>query len=337
MSGWLGTALRRRRPRTGRSLRWSVVVSSPRGEAGEQWGDTWFGRDLVEALQERNQQARLVHRGAANSAARDQDDVVLVLRGLTPVVPRPANESSPTAGPTVPMMPTERTARGTRWMMWVISHPAEVTEDELTSYDAVFAASNHWSRAQHGAVAIHPLLQATNPRRFRPQAGKADTGASVLFVGSTRGQFRPVVRDAVTCGADLSVYGVGWEGLIPDHLHRGVLLANPELPKAYASAGVVLNDHWPDMAAEGFLSNRLFDAVACGARVISDQAAGLDEVFGDVVQTYLTPDELCPMVTGDFRSVFPGPAVRREAAERIRAEHSFGARADLLIEVAQGL
>ena len=33
---------------------------------------------------------------------------------------------------------------------------------------------------------------------------------------------------------------------------------------------MVLNDHWEDMRAEGFLSNRLFDAVASGARVVTD-------------------------------------------------------------------
>lgn len=315
MSAWLPRLGRRGR----RSMRWSVVVSSPRGAAGEQWGDTWFGRDVVAALQERGQQAQLVHPAGATAPARDQDDVVLVLRGLKSVVPRSSS-----------------TGR-TRWLLWVISHPDDVTPEEVEPYDAVFAASAHWTRATSFTQPVLPLLQATNPTRFRPDAAPGDSGASVLFVGSTRGQFRPVVRDALACGADLSVFGVGWQNLIPEPAHKGEFLPNPQLPSAYAGAGVVLNDHWPDMAAQGFISNRLFDAVACGARVVSDDAVGLPEVFGSAVRTYRTVDELRPLVTGDYRSHFPDRRERLDCAARVAAEHSFLARVDVLIDVAREL
>ena len=63
--------------RGGRPLRWSVVVAAPKGEAGAQWGDTWFAADLVDALNRAGQDARTVFRGGATSEARDADDVVL--------------------------------------------------------------------------------------------------------------------------------------------------------------------------------------------------------------------------------------------------------------------
>lgn len=305
-----------------RPLTWSVVVASPKGEAGEQWGDTWFARDLVAALRRRGQIATVVHRGGATSEKRDDDDVVLVLRGLRRVEPRPQRWDNP--------------ARRTTWMMWVISHPELVEADEPSTYDAVFAASTHWSRAASGefGVPITPLLQATDPSRFSPDAAAPDSGFDVLFVGSTRGEFRPVVRDALAAGVSLSVFGVGWQGVIPPACIAGEFLPNPDLPAAYAGAGVVLNDHWPDMAAEGFLSNRLFDAVASGARVLSDDASGLHEVFGDAVVTYADPAELARALTADRDAVFPDRAARRAAAARVAREHSFDARADVLIERA---
>jgi hypothetical protein len=278
-------------PRRRRGLRWSVVTAAPAGEAGEQWGDTWFARDLVRALRSQGQQARVVARGGAESPARDADDVVLVLRGLRKVTPRP--------GPAT-------------WMLWVISHPELVGSDEAAAYDQVFAASNHWSRAAElGAI---PLLQATNPERFSPLAGPPDAGEPILFVGSTRGEYRPIVRDAIACGAEPSIYGVGWEAYLPVERIRAEFLPNDELPAAYASAGVVLNDHWPDMAAEGFLSNRLFDAAATGARIVSDPAIGLGGVFGDVVRTYRAPEELCEILGGDPADAFPDRAARLELA-----------------------
>lgn len=301
-----------RLPGSRRGLRWSVVTSAPAGAAGEQWGDTWFARDLVRALQSQGQQAKAVARGAAESQARDSDDVVLVLRGLRRVTPR---------------------AGSTTWMLWVISHPELVDSQEAATYDLVFAASSHWSRAEEfGAI---PLLQATNPERFSPAAGRPDTGDPILFVGSTRGEYRPIVRDAVASGVDLAIYGVGWEAFLPPERIRGEFLQNEQLPAAYASAGVVLNDHWPDMAAEGFLSNRLFDAAACGARIVSDPAVGLRDTFGSVVRTYKSPHELGSILRGATSTEFVHQSARRDLAKRMANEHSFDARAKQLIAHAE--
>ena len=296
-------------------LRWSVVAPSPKGEAGLVWGDTWFAADLVEALRRQGQDATVVHRGGAEAAARDRDDVVLVLRGLRRVRPR-------------------RTSSGgsaTTWMMWIISHPELIEPDELAEYDSVFAASQSWGDPE----VVTPLLQATNPQRFNPQAGVPDTGDDLLFVGSTRGTFRPIIKDAFAVGGDVAVYGVGWETFLAPNQIRADHLPNVELPAAYAAAGVVLNDHWPQMAADGFLSNRQFDAVATGARVVSDRARGLESVFGTSVRTYEGTEELRSLLTGERDGVFGDHEERLAAAAHVAQLHSFDERAKVLIERAQ--
>ena len=296
-------------------MRWSVVISAPKGDAGTQWGDTWFATDLVDALQRAGEDARVVFRGGATVEAREYDDVVLVLRGLRRFVPR----------------------RGAAtWMLWVISHPELVETDEPSQYDAVFAASQHWHRGQSDefGVPVTPLLQATNPLRFNPEAAEPDSGEPILFVGSTRGEFRPAVRDALAAGIDVSVYGVGWDQYLPPERIRGQFIANDELPAAYASAGVVLNDHWADMAAEGFLSNRLFDAAASGARVVSDEIDADLGLFGGAVQVYRDVAELAALCSPEGRSRFPDDAARREVATTIARNHSFDARARQLLDAA---
>lgn len=304
---------RRRRPQP---LTWAVVVASPKGEAGDQWGDTWFGRDLVDALERAGEHARLVYRGGGTSEAREHDDVVVVLRGLRRFVPRRGNAT---------------------WLLWVISHPELVERDEPAQYDAVFAASAHWSRAQEFGMPITPLLQATNPHRFTPAAAEPDSGADLLFVGSTRGEFRPAVRYALDSGHDLSVFGVGWEKYLPPERIGGEFIPNADLPAAYAGAGILLNDHWRAMADEGFLSNRLFDAVASGCRVLSDEAVGLSDVFDGTVVTYRDAETMASLLGQDRESVFPDRAARLAAAERVAHEHSFDARARVLIERARAL
>lgn len=295
-----------------RARRWAIVTAAPAGAEAARWGDTWFAHDLASALRRLGEQVRVVGRRGANAPARDEDDVVVVLRGLRRVQPR-------------------RT--GNRWLLWVISHPDLVQAQEPAEFDAVFAASAHWPGP--GQAQAVPLLQATNPDRFHPGVGAPDRGEQILFVGSTRGGPRPIVADLLSVGLRPAIYGLGWDGLVDPSLLRGDFLANEQLPAAYASAGMVLNDHWPDMAAHGFLSNRLFDAVASGARVISDRAVGLTEVFGEAVCVYQDPDDLRSLVQDPSR--FPSRAQRLERAVELGREHSFARRAQALIQCVDNL
>lgn len=298
-----------------RALRWTIVTSAPRGVAGEKWGDTWFARDLADALIRAGHDATVVSRADAAAASATEDDVVIVLRGLKEVTP-----------------PTDRRSI---WMMWIISHPELVTEDEARSFDAVFVASPLWRPPGDGACTV--LLQATAPRRFHPGAGDPDSGASVLFVGSTRGEFRPAVRAALRSNqADrLRLYGVGWQDFLAEGQITGEFLPNSALPAAYASAGVVLNDHHREMAEAGFLSNRLFDAVASGSRVFSDRVDGVQEMFGSSVVVFDSEDELVRLLDEPLDEVFPDRRERLMNAARIAEEHSFDRRAAVLIQRAE--
>ncbi len=292
-----------------RKSKWSIVTSAPKGEAGKQWGDYWFATDLAQALNAEGVAAKVVSRAGANSEQRNSDDVVLVLRGLRRV--DPSNTSA-------------------TWMLWVISHPELVEPGEAAQYSRRFAASDHWNPG--GQIGeFTPLLQASNSSRFTPIHSHEKSG--VLFVGSTRGEFRPIVRDALAAGIPLQVYGVGWEEfLAPDQI-AGEFLPNSELPTAYASSAIVLNDHHREMAELGFLSNRLFDAVAAGARVVSDPALGISEVFGSSVVTYQTCEELAEIIRNPD-SFFPS---HNADAQRIRTEHDFRARARELIAAAESV
>jgi len=297
-------------------LQWTIVTSAPKGEAGEQWGDTWFARDLAAALRRAGQRARVVSRAGATSDRRAQDDVVIVLRGLRAVVP-----------------PVERSSV---WMLWVISHPDSVGAEELRSYDAVFAASEQWQAPE--GIEVTPLLQATDPNRFAPPERFTES-TDLLFVGSTRGEFRPAVRGALRSGRadDLRLYGVGWTDFVEPSRITGEFLANEDLPAAYAGAGIVLNDHHRDMAEQGFLSNRLFDAVASGARVLTDPATGMKETFGASVVVFENEDHLVELLSQPVDAVFGDDTQRRSAAARIAERHSFDERARVLIERAQAL
>lgn len=298
----------------GERLRWSLRIAAHPGARGDDWGDTFFARDLARALRGLGQEVVVDHREShVRPFSEHLDDVALTLRGLddTPVHPSATN------------------------VLWVISHPDLVAPSELARYDLRFAAGPVWAARVGGetGLPIAPLLQATDPDRFHPGApDPAFHALDTAFVGKTRRVFRPVVRDAVEAGVDLAVWGEGWEGLLPEGVHRGVFVANDELPALYRTARVVLNDHWDDMARDGFLSNRLFDAAASGALVVTDPVPGVEELFHGAVRTYTTVEQLRRTIrAGESAST----EERVERGTRIGTEHSFRNRAETLLDAVR--
>jgi GT2 family glycosyltransferase len=296
-------------------LRWTIDTAVPAGPGRSSWGDWHFARQLGQALERLGQHVAVDPREARLRPSRDHDDVVLTLRGLDRVPHRP----------------------GPVRMAWVISHPDLVDAEELATYDRAYAASTSWAAAvtREFGVPVTPLLQCTDPSLFHPDRAAGDDGP-VLFVGNSRGVFRRSLRAALAAGAEVEIHGKGWREFLGPGVVTSGLIDNDDLGAAYAGASVVLNDHWEDMRDKGFLSNRLFDAAACGARVVSDEIDGVREVFGPLVCTFADEHDMAGIL-GDLDASFGTRAERLDHAARIRSEHSFDRRAAILLEDAADL
>ena len=313
------TAIPRRGGPDGRpSLRWAIKTAAPAGPTSLRWGDIHFARSLGDALERLGQRVVIDHRPAAARDDHGLDDVVLVLRGLLAV---PAETLPPAAVS----------------MLWVISHPDLVTESEVVGYDRVFSAGPAWGQrlSKRAGRPVEPLLQATDTRIFFPGPVSGEDGdrEEVLFVGSSRGVYRPVVRHLLEAGFEVGIHGNGWDEFVAPRFWRSRLVANADLPRHYRTAGVVLNDHWADMRVQGFYSNRLFDAAACGARVVSDHVDGVEELFGGLVRSWRTPEELVDLVRR-AGEIFPDDATRARLGRSVGEEHSFDHRARVLLDTA---
>lgn len=295
------------------SLRWAIKTAAPAGPRGNAWGDRHFAHGIARALRALGQDAVVDSYAARNRTTGDIDDVDLVLRGPQPII-------------------TPR--RGARSLLWVISHPDEVTPAEIDRFDRVFAASVSWAThaSSRFGTPISPLLQCTDPGVFRP-SGRTRT-SEIVFVGTARGIARPSVVAPIEAGIPVDVYGPDWRGYIRADRIVSTGIRQADLAELYGRAGVVLNDHWPAMRREGFISNRPYDVIASGGRVISDRVTGIEDHFSGAVQTYTSVDQLIAMLAGDLDSLFPDEDALAKVSRRVRERDSFSARARELLDAA---
>lgn len=296
------------------ALRWSIKVAAPNGPDGDGWGDVSFAAELGRALERLGQRTRIDRRDQHVRVDDDDDDVMLSIRGLDRVPPNP----------------------GAVNLLWVISHPDAVADAELRAFDVVFAAGRPWavSASRRAGVPVRTLFQATDPMIFRPgrAMSSADSG-HVVFVGSALRGTRPIVEEAIRIRAGVRLHGPGWRGSVPIEVLGHSSRTRTEAAETYASARIVLNDHWPDMAAGGFVSNRVFDVLAAGGVVVTDPVVGLGDVIDvPTLAVASTPKELATLL--DPHRTRPTAVERAATAARVAAEHSFAVRAEQLLAVA---
>lgn len=283
-------------------LRWAIKISSPADERRFAWGDTHYAESLKSELEALGQCVAIDYHNHHVRPTSYLDDVVLDIRGLDEVTPQ----------------------EGKINLMWVISHPEKLTKESFEGFDRVYAAGKKW--AEDMGVTFMP--QCTDTKRFHPEVARREELADkVVFVGNSRNIARPVVMDVIAAGIDIAVFGQGWEQFIDQKYIKGKYVPNEKLASVYVSARAVLNDHWQDMREQGFISNRLFDATAAGAYVISDDIGDVSDIFGAAVARYVSVDEMISLV--DRR---PSSAELQRVAGQVAAKHSFATRAKQLLD-----
>ncbi len=308
-----GPALRRTAFEAAPAPRVALTTAAPPGLVARRWGDWELAAALGRALERAGVEARVQTLDQADTVASRTSDVQLVVRGLTPV----------------------RRTSGQGHVLWVISHPDALSDAELDEADLVLAASARLAERlrPRTATPVDVLLQATDHHRFRPTTPRRAHQHDITVVANTRGVFRPAVAHALAAGLRPALYGEGWTDLVERSMVVRRNVPNGLLPVVYSSAGVVLNDHWPDMRDLGMVANRVYDVLACATPLVSDPVPGLEELLGDVVDTFTSPEQLRDAVS----SVLGDRRRARHRAEQGRAlvlaHHTFDRRARQLSDL----
>jgi glycosyltransferase involved in cell wall biosynthesis len=223
-----------------------------------------------------------------------------------------------------------RPVAGLSTIAWVI-YPRELDTSSLRDLDHVHVASPTVaaSLVADGVVASY-LPQATDTQRFHPTPGGRHH--ELLFVANSRNVRRRVTDDLLPTDHELAIYGYGWTPELVDVRHVVAdQVQNDQLPALYTAADLVLNDHWDEMRDGAYLSNRLFDAAACGAPVVTDAIDGLDEVFHGSITAYRDRDDLRRIVDELLADAGRRRALGERARELVVAGHTFDHRVEPLL------
>ena len=306
-----------------RAPRIAILCPAPNAAMAYRWGDFHFAESLVAAFEKLGARAEICLADSWDALAvrplGDAPDVTLLLRGVL---------AAPRMGCAVRLM-------------WMLSHPDRVSSEEMAGYDHVFIASTSHAEKLRPQLQdrVSPLLQCSDPQRFGvvpSQSAVKIPAHSLLFVGNSRRSERWVVLAAVDKGHTPAIYGAEWENTPLEAYVWGETIPNRELGHWYAKAQIVLNDHWPDMARNGFISNRLFDVAMAGAFPISDRIQGAEVFCGNLVQVG-TPDELDQAI----RHYRADPAARQALAAGLQrsvvSQHTFDNRAAEILQLLRTL
>ncbi|MGV6818334.1 MAG: glycosyltransferase family protein [Thiotrichales bacterium] len=285
----------------------ALKVPAPRWDVAHEWGDYHMAMGLRKQLTKLGFQVSIQLLPEWYNAESQAADLAIVFRGLSQFKP----------------------ISGQLAYMWNISHPDKVDFEEYASFDRVFIASEIWAREIRSKIdrPVHTLHQCTDPDVFWPEYDEK-CAHDLLFVGNSRNVKRKIVGDVLDCGLEPAVYGGNWEGFIDEKFIHGEHINNDQLNKYYNSTKILLNDHWDSMREKGFISNRIYDALAAKSCVVTDSVIGLNEVVGDSVFSYDSKESLAYIID----SILTDDSEHRskiEAGHKLVCEnHSFRNRAE---------
>jgi spore maturation protein CgeB len=291
-------------------LSFCLKIGAPNREAAQRWGDLHYAGSLATELRRRGHRCTVQTLDEWEHEDGLLYDIVVHLKGLSIYHPKPGQFN----------------------VLWSISHPDGLTGEECDGYDLVCVASPLFAETlrTRTTTPVQVLEQATDPWTMRPDP-REDLAHELVYVANSRNVLRPIARDLLPTDRDLAIWGSGWDGLIDTARVLGEHVPNDELRHVYSSAGIVLNDHWDDMREHGYISNRVYDALACGTLVLSDEVPGLTERFGDAVVCFSSPEQLRELVARFLND----PRERRRRGELGRElvleSHTFAHRVDELL------
>ncbi len=251
-------------------MKWVIKAGFPDAPVKKWWSEYAFSRSLKKYLK-RSGHDVVVEAYDEWQNTKDAD-VVVVLRGNREYFP-------------------DRTLDRCIYIMWNLSHPGQISDEEYNAYDLVCIGSAPYLEKMRGRIHVPAVVlpMCADTEIFYPDSKPCgEKKYDWIFVGNSRFVKRKSVTWSIEHGIPLKIWGANWEGFIPDSSEyvEADNIPNDDLPELYRNARVTVDDHYEDMIENGFINTRIVEALACGLPVISDDSEVLREMFQGAVLCY---------------------------------------------------
>ena len=299
-------------------FRIAIKIPAFNDDNAQFWGDFHFAELLQKYFIRKGHPTRIGLFESWYDQGYLTDDVVIILRGLKDYQPRSSQIN----------------------ILWNISHPEMIEISELNGFDHIFVASELFAtelKQKHG-VEAEALLQCTDPELFYPDFNTTNDKekTDILYVANSRGvEMRKSVGYAMQNGISVAVYGTRWEKFLPPEMIKGNFIKKDDLRRYYSNCTILLNDHWSDMAEKGFISNRIFDALACGTIILTDPVKGMENIFSEGIFIYHDADEMAKQIKWIKKHYNEARQMAAQNIPKILGLHTFEHRADRILEVVR--
>ena len=298
-------------------LSFRIQTAVPVKRFEPHWGDHAYAASLAKALTRAGHKAEI--KCAEDwEAPGDSETIDLVLKGDLPYQRREGHLTL-------------------IWPLYFDDFGACV--DNLIQADHVFAAGKPFLDEVSkifGEESVSLLPQAFDSDIMHVPGSDAERQGAA-FVGLSKRNRRPIVRQAFRAALPLKLWGRGWQRTPMADAFQGVRLPNEDLGRVYAASEVVLNDHRRDMSLYGIPSNRIFDALSCATPVISDLVSWLPEDIAPFVYQVSNPREMKAAYEQLQAESPERVAERRALADAMKHTHSFDARAATIVTTVLAL
>ncbi|WP_404375290.1 glycosyltransferase [Vreelandella aquamarina] len=291
----------------------AIKNPSPLGPQLTKWGDYHFGLSLQQALEAKG--VEVVQHYWPEWDKQEDEDAVLVLRGKRRY------------------QPTGKTPA----YLWVMSHPASVSPEEIALYTTVFVASDTHRQLLKGQITtpIERMRQCTDTTLFKRDERTLEESIrqrrDIIFVANSRGVNRDMMRWAGEVSLYPALIGRHWKQAGLQSRVKQEYVDNHELPQLYQQSRMTLNDHWGDMHHYGIINNRIFDSLACGLPIMTDTFPELEALCGPSVLHVRNPADYLAAIRY-YTYHYPELIERTWALwDKIGHDYSFDARAEQII------
>jgi glycosyltransferase involved in cell wall biosynthesis len=203
----------------------------------------------------------------------------------------------------------------------------------FSQYDMVFATSSkalsHACRFIAREKCLGELPLAADTSLFKPGPGTEPFESDIVFVGNLYAVQRQFVDNAELLKKIRFKFFGNLEN--PNHCLKAFncgAIPHSRIPDIYNSAKIVLDDCTAMCKPWGCINSRTFEAMACGACVLSNEIPGLRAFFQDSIVTYKDAEDFDRKVHWLLHDDHARKTIGAGARKKILSHHTWDHRAE---------